>query len=203
MSVVDLHGELAAAIDAVTPRHVARFNELGLDVAARARVGLVGVARIAERHGGIYDLSEAGVPALIFPVWDGPICDPEVAFCYPSPLIDLAAWRPGEPEAPVLTRCGIATLLGNAAVEGARMFHEPLRIFRAPIAWACAGGDGVGIVVLDWSADIGLLHIETVVAEDIEHGEEIRRHLQKLRRKLTPSLPVIAVPSPQHAEAIA
>jgi hypothetical protein len=193
MSAVDLAAEFSAAKNAVTWKHIARFKALGLTADAELRVGGVGVARIAEHRGGIYDLDEAGVPALIFAVWDGPICDAEDRFSYPSPLIDLAAWRPGAPDAPLLTRRDVGTVLGVVAILGARLARQPLRVFGNPVRWAAAGGDAVGIVVIDWSAHGDLLDVDTIVAEDIAHGEEIKHQLQKLRRRLTPSLPDIAV----------
>lgn len=185
MSGVDLFGEFTASIEALTLNNVRRLRELGLDKKAILRVGGIGVARVTGRRDGTYELDECGAPALIFPVWDGPVSSRPA-------LIDLAAWRLGEPAQPIVTRCGIGAVLGEEALE--LTLGQPLQIFRSPIDWAVAGGAAAGIVVLDWSTDFGILFVSSVITEDIEHGEEVKRHLQMLRRRMTPRLPPIAVP---------
>jgi hypothetical protein len=190
---VDRVAEYRAGIAGVTPRYRRRLAELGL-IAPANRIGLVGLHGIVDIGHGQYQPDPDGEAAVIIPVWDGPIAAANVILDDPERLIDLVAWRPkAGPE--LLTRCGIAPMLGIEALSMARIAGEPLRVFRDPAGWARAGGGDVGVVVIDWSRDIGLLGLRTIVADDIEHGAEIKAKLKKLRAKLIGQVPQIRVPT--------
>lgn len=189
---IDIVAEYKAALAAVTDRFRRRFAQLGL-IAPANRIGLAGVARVVERRGGIYEPDPAGLMAVVLPIWDGPISDARVVVEAPDRLIDLVAWRPAA-DAPLMTRLGQAQLLGAEALSVAVISGDPLRIFRDPGGWARAGGAAAGIVVIDWTADVGLLGLKAVIADDIEHGAEVKTRLKKLRARLVGRVPQIRVP---------
>jgi hypothetical protein len=191
--VIDLVAEYRASVAAVTPRYRQRLAELGL-IAPANRIGLVGVATVVEGGRGLFEPAPDGPAAIILPVWDRAISDATVILEEPDRLVDLVAWRPSG-ELPLLTRCGLAEMLGAEALSAAVIASEPLRVFRDPGGWARAGGGDVGVVVIDRSLDVGLLGLKTIVADDVDHGAEIKAALRKLRAKLIGQTPHIRVPT--------
>jgi hypothetical protein len=190
---VDLIGEYRGAVAAVIPRYRARFAELGLIHSAN-KIGLCGVAAAAEASGGVYQPEEGAPLAVILPVWDCAISDARVTIEHPELLVDLVAWRPKQP-AWLLSRCGVAGMLGAEALAAAVVAREPLRLFRDPGGWARAGGGDAGAVVIDWSVDLGLLGLRALVCDDVEHGAEVKANLKKLRAALVGRVPQIRVPT--------
>lgn len=202
MSLIDLPTEFSIALDALTRKHRERLMALGIDAAAVATAGGIGIARVLRRADGLFEPVERdqGEAALIWPIWTGSIS--EVGYCE-GDLIDLLAWHPAQPEL-FHRRIGDAPALGLAAIErswdstlgGAR----PLSLYRTPIAWARAGGgcvarESAGAVILDWGVDSGLFNAASILAEDLEHGEFIEHRLKLLRWKIVPPMPPIKVRS--------
>lgn len=195
---VDIVAEYKAAIAAVTPAYRQRLGELGL-VAPANRMGLVGVAAAAIGKRGLFEPDAAGAPAIIIPVWDGPIGDATVILAEPERLADLVAWWPKE-SATLFSRLGIATMLGGEALRAAMIGGAPVRLFRDPGGWARAGGGDAGIVVVDWGEPL-LLAPKAIIADDLDHGAEIKAQLKRLRARLVGQIPAIRVPIRKDAAA--
>jgi hypothetical protein len=195
---LDLETEFMIATDAVTRRHREKFAARGLDASAIARAGGIGVARILRRSDGFYDPAERdqGETALIWPIWTGAISP--VGYCE-GELIDLLAWHPDKPQT-FHRRSGDGVALGLYAIETAfaEIKPRPLPIYRSPLDWAragagCVDNETAGAVVLDWTVDNGLFGVDAVIAEDLEHGEDIEHRLKLLRWKLVPKLPDVRI----------
>lgn len=194
---IDVCHEYIVAIDCGSP-YRSRLADLGFGGAAISSMGLPGLAKIINLGGGLYTPNdEAGELAVILPVWDEHVpADLTVFFNDPSRIIDLVAWSPRVPET-LLTRRGIAASLGERAIRDAFVDLAPLRLFRTPSSWAKAGAESAGAVIIDWRADdLRLLDLQAIVAEDIDHGRDIRAALQRLRRRRALGMPQIRVPCP-------
>ncbi len=113
--------------------------------------------------GKFYEPHDVGEYAVIVPVMD----DDE--------LVDLIAFDLPQPDRWWLRR-GDTCLLGAAALDHLYLGAE-LQVRRNPLSWLQNHTEGC--VVLDWprAAD-RLRSIATLDAADIEHGQEIRCHLQ-------------------------
>jgi hypothetical protein len=71
---------------------------------------------------------------------------------------------------------------------------KPLRLFRSPFAWALAGADLVGVVMVDWRQALPLLELIAIRADDVAHGQEIDTQLKWLRARIMQRIPEIQVP---------
>lgn len=86
---------------------------------------------------------------------------------------DLIAFRPGDP-GKVRSYDGRAVFLGEHVVANPATyaFQQPLRVFRDPLGWLKAGGQGA--VILDksrvWRR---LLDVPAIAAEDELHAKEL------------------------------
>ena len=159
-----------------------QINSLTGDIRTRLQLSAaldIGLGRV-RFHGDGYEVDEEGELAIILPVFDSP--DP-----YTSNLYDLVAWRPRDGH--LATRCGLACCLGS--VDPALSYDLPLRIHRTPRTWL---GDWTSAVVVDWEgAAPWLLGSRRLVADDFEHGVDIERRLQDLRKRIVPEMPPIAM----------
>jgi hypothetical protein len=99
---------------------------------------------------------------------------------YPQPaemvhfgdIIDLIIWHPRTPNRWEL-RTGAATVLG--VIEPQFLSPAPVPIWRTPLGWFRAGGTGICILTNAIAEQRHLLlQVHHLVAEDIEHGREIR-----------------------------
>lgn len=127
-----------------------------------------GAAHIHPR-GPFFEFGPQGERAVIIPALDG------------GEVADLVAYRRGR----VWVRLGACPLLG---LDNLGVWSEPMHVWRTPLGYLRAGLHGV--VVLSWPAAIPLLRsCSELIAEDIEHGNEIRRRLSA-----PPATPAITVP---------
>jgi hypothetical protein len=189
---VDLLPEYMEALDlAAHPPFRARLKQLGFT--SPDSTGAIGLARVAVSVDGFFEPDPGGPMAIIIPAFDGPIANPAQLLDDRERLIDLVAWQARLPQQ-ISTRCGIASVLGGEAVRAATHGEGALRLFRSPASWARAGGATAGAVVLDWKTDIGLLAAATIIAEDLEHGGEVKRKLKELRARQIRQVPSIRVP---------
>ena len=198
---IDIAGEFAAAGEALQRKGWDSLAHLGLTRAAVEAIGFAGIARVRGYADGRYWLSAQGTPAVIVPAYAGRIYD--AAGGWGSALIDLVAWIPniggkGQGDR-LLTRLGEAKLLGAAELADAVGQGLALRLFRNPGGWGAAGA--VGAVVLDWRGAAALFNLPALVAEDASHAAEINRNLRRLRARLMPRLPDIAVMDQRAADA--
>lgn len=193
---VDLDGEFKAACDALEARGYASIARYGFTFKIIAAVGFVGLARVAiDEDKMLFEPAESGRAAIILPVFAG--------MPGRSELVDLAAWTPKDPES-IARRCGLGYALGEDALRAAldwvndllAVAPPPVRLYRTPASWgaARAGGATDGAVLLTWR-EPALLQLQTIVAEDVQHGEFIKKKLTQLRAQLMARLPRIEVPA--------
>ena len=146
----------------------------------RARSPLTGSIRtgnIEQHKDYLFSFDPDGNSAFVHPVFDSD-----------GTIYDLIGWKPSNPSRWWL-RTGIATLLGETALNACYVHECPLRLYRTALNWLRRGGWGA--VPLDWrSARLCLLDIRDFIAEDIQHGIEIE---ERLCRPAPPS-PRIHVP---------
>lgn len=106
-------------------------------------------------------------------------------------LLDLAAWRPSEPDR-VRLRVGNVIALGEWQLAPFGDDDSPLRLWSTPLAWAASSFDGA--VVVDWdAASADLIHRREIVTDTLELGERLRSELLKARRRMLPPMPKISV----------
>jgi hypothetical protein len=128
------------------------FERLNVTRDALERVGYVGV-ELVETAGHCYWPSPYGNPAVVVACWlsepPGPHC------CVENPIIaDLVAFYPARP-AVWWYRTGQGRALGWSRLAHAEATGEPVRLYRTPLDYLRAGGDGA--VLLD--------HLEPTLAE--------------------------------------
>jgi hypothetical protein len=189
----DIIQEYKVAVLAVKEADRPLVESYGM-IAPVHRIGLVALAQV-RRVGKsfIYEPDADGERAVILPAWDGPMTNALAFIDEPDRLFDLVARLPQSPDI-VLTRRGLATALGEEAIRTAYIATTPLRLFRTPASWACAGGVAAGAFIIDWHADLGLLELKTIIAEDVDHGSDVQRRLKGLRTRMLRRMPRVRVP---------
>ncbi len=164
--MIDLAAEFDTAMSMTRSRDWCRRDSIP-DETRLAHPGPVTVACI-EISDKLFEFGGT-TAALVHPVWsDSPLSDP----------IDLIAYHPAKPDSWWL-RTGVATALGSDCIDTAIIFEVPLLMFRTPFSWL--QNQGAGVCVLDWQAmrlDITEVAMATaIIPEDVDHGDEIERHL--------------------------
>ena len=166
---VDLWSEFLSAVPRLRRCHLDRLAALGIGAHEILAAGNAGMARIRRHAGGLYEPDDTGDPALIVPIFLGEIPAPGNPVAEPI-LDDLIAWHPDRPNRWAL-RAGTAVTLGNA------WGSWPLPIHRTPLDWLRAGG--AGVVILDWVGAFLRFGDSPLLAQDLEHGQEIRERLTR------------------------
>ena len=134
--------------------------------------GLATVSKFADR----FEFAAEGRPAIIVPCYDTiPDLLGADAERHVEHLIDLVAVDVDQPDR-FWCRRGEALVLGSAYLEIAGQEGEPVPVFRNPLAWLKAGGEGV--VVLDWAWAWDLLLGFDLIAEDLELAEKLEATLK-------------------------
>jgi hypothetical protein len=131
-----------------------------------------GVASIATSDDGAYQPDPDGRHAFIVPAIPVSVdalfedCDP----------VDLVAFRLAE-HGRWWRRLDVVPFLNPGAVERADYFGETLQLWRTPLAWLRAQGQGA--VILDPVANLRLWlgGVREIVTEDVAHGDLIERRL--------------------------
>lgn len=199
--MIDLEAEFAGAV-AVVPidddgplaKWLARR---GLTAPRRRMVGGIGVTRaIVTPSTRTYEPFCDGERVLVAPVWDGPAPDvrcPGYAW-HPSNMVDLVAWQPAEP-ARLFLRLGLGTHIGADGLRQALATASPIRAHRTVEGFVAAGGETGGehpaVVILNAGFTFALLRdVVSVIADDLEHGEELAATLEAQR----PPPPPIRIP---------
>ena len=140
---MDLDRELEIAI--------ARFNRSGLilpeDLCLYFSLGLQRI----EPDGDLYQPTDHGPLASIVPVYAGRTPSFMTPICEDPGLIDLIAFRFGEPSR-WWRRTGHADYLGEYRIRSVVTWDEPLQVFATPLAWLNSRGDGVCPLTSDYSA---------------------------------------------------
>jgi DNA primase len=168
-------------------RMVAAVGGVGL-VRAKVVKGKIGPAEgwAAESPPPLWQPEEVGASLLVLPEWEGGPGE--------GALLDLVGWnvRTGD----LACRTGHAVILGAAVVAEARGFEgqglsRPVRVAETPLSWlremapaGDGGPEGRGaatgpVLVVDWKRAWGALGgLSTLVAETIELGEALEKHVQ-------------------------
>jgi len=131
--------------------HAARLDDLDMTEARRRY--RVGIARDGK---------------LAIPVYDPWACEPEI--------VDLITFRPETPLSWHSTT-GQGVVLG---LDLGSRFGPPVAVFRDPVAWLRAGGDGT--VILCWKRARDLLvgtPRREIIVQDKAHGREIEDALHR------------------------
>ncbi len=128
--------------------------------------GGFGVARI-QFDGDRFDFDAAGFEAFILAARESRWTDQLGTI---TPIIDLVAWLPDRPQVFGVLE-GRAWALGEPALSPNRMTAVP--VVRTPLAWLQHGGDA--LLILDRKrAWLELMHGPALIAEDVQHGRELR-----------------------------
>ncbi len=134
--------------------------------------GLATVTAVAHR----FEFTDTGREAAILPCYDTiPGLVVASAERHVEELRDLVAVDIDHPDR--FWRCrGEALVLGNAYLEIAGQEGAPVPVYRNPLTWFRAAGDG--IVVLDWDWAREMLTGLDLVAEDLALGEQLEAALK-------------------------
>jgi hypothetical protein len=170
---LDLIGEMVAAQCRLSRTHRDSLCALGIPAGVLDR-GWVGVESISV-SGSVYQPDQGGGWAYITPIRahsDGPEPIAPEEILHVGDIVDLVAWQPSKLECWALRR-GAATWLG--AIGPQLLDPDPVPIWRTPLAWLQAGGEGLCLLsqVLHDRQRV-LLGIRHILAEDVEHGRELR-----------------------------
>ncbi len=139
-------------------------------------VGMPGLANILPIGSERFEFVEDGLTAIILPAYDTiPGLVVASAEHHVEELRDLVAVDRGHPDR-FWRRRGNALVLGNAYLEIASQEGGPVPVYRNPLTWFRAAGDG--IVVLDWEYARDLLTGLDLVAEDLALGERLEAALR-------------------------
>ena len=123
-------------------------------------------------HGPFFEFDKDGTPAIIMPALED------------GEPVDLLAFMPHRPHQ-IRVLLGSCPLLG---IDNMGVWSEPLHLWRTPLGYLRASLRGA--MVLSWPAAIPLLTCcSEIIAEDVGHSAEIRKHLTR-----PVALPKISVP---------
>lgn len=186
---VDLEREFDTAVSDVRQPHLDRLQSLGVPPAAIAAVGqrhpAFGVIQAEGEANGFYQPA-GGLLHVVMPIYEG------------GSLIDLVAWRSGEPHRWWL-RTGLGWMLNADACLCSRWDGHKLALHSTPLAWLQSASGGLleaGGVVVDWdSPDLAWLRGFDAIDCDTQWlGATLRRALTKPLR-----LPAIRSTEARHA----
>jgi hypothetical protein len=98
-----------------------------------------------------------------------------------SGIIDLVAF---DPEIGLrATWLGQAFAINQASIWAPNLDRDPLPVWRDPIGWLKAKRQGI-VLLRPEQAYLYLDHLPGVIAEDVQHGEELERLLWTPRRRV-------------------
>src|SRR6516162_4995755 len=138
--------------------HFASVGISGLDLANPDMVLKAGII-----------LDDGGRDAFILPVEGA------------SGIVDLIAF---DPEIGLLaTWLGRAFAINEASIWEPNLDGDPLPIWRDPVGWLKAKREGI-VLLKPQQAYSYLDHLPGVIAEDVQHGEELEKLLWTPRRKV-------------------
>jgi hypothetical protein len=98
-----------------------------------------------------------------------------------SGIVDLIAF---DPETGLLARwLDQAFAINEASIWAPNLDGDPLQVWRDPIGWLKAKREGI-VLLKPQQAYSYLDHLPGVIAEDVQHGEELEKLLWTPRRKV-------------------
>lgn len=147
-----------------------KAHALDLDqIAANAGMFAVCLAQVcAHETPAQFDFSPQGVPAGVI----------EVLAENGETIIDLCAWPLNAPER-FATAVGEADMLGIGAIRNPATYAHgrPLQVHRTPLGWLKANCQGCVILNREWGGHWLRKAHGPLLAEDLQHGRELRRLL--------------------------
>ena len=167
--MIDVEDEFSQACCNINPERLAALRAAGVPDAVYAD-HLVGMAPIEPHRGGLFDIADVGVPAVLLPVgeWGG----------LNWKLKDLVAFylnRPGR----WWRRLGAVQVLGTENIAPEPVF--PLRLYDTPLSWLQAGA--AGVCVIDWRVDPErFLYAGPIEAESHSLKARLERRIQSAAR---------------------
>jgi hypothetical protein len=199
---IDLTGEMREAQRRLRPRHRAHLLDLGIPAHVIdygpthvSDYGLIGVERVAVED-GLYQPHPSGELVYLVAVRVDPVspeCIDHELTPFLADIVDLLALRPSQPDRWAL-RIGSAEWLGACAPQ--HLDPDPTMVWRSPLKWLQAGCEGICPLVRDHrELQRLLLHIHAPVAEDVEHGRELRDTL--LRPTWVPQIHIQSLDEPR------
>jgi hypothetical protein len=175
MSAAELAAEIIAASDeALREWLCTSLDRYGVSRGLANIRGMVWPVR-GHLDGGHFQLSADGrrlwcVPVRIAGDPDAP--DPQDVVRW-SPMVDAVAFDPAEPTR-WATRLGLADWLGCADTQD--VLPEPVVVHRDALSWLRARCTGIVLLTGNpRAAQSVLFRLRRVLAEDVEHGRELRR----------------------------
>ena len=177
----DLHAIIGGALP--SQRQLDTARESGISAQAMISAGGFGIADVTFLD-STFEL-DGSTKAMIIPVYNHPDLIEIVD------LVAIDARRPARFER--FLKRGWA--LGEHWLNSPWQAVEPVTVRRTPLRWLKEGAEG--LVILDWTtAREELQHVDTIIAEDPQHGREIRRLMQ-----LPPWRGKVLVPKPESVVA--
>lgn len=173
----DLGAEFVAARDALTPEHRKRLRGLTVPSIVLDVWGLIGVTKI-DVEGDQFILDPHGREVFVVALRADPSAPADIDHPHPREAIllgdcvDLIAFDPDRPE-------WFATMTGAAPTLGFAMFgdKEPTQVWRGPLGWLQSKCQGIVPLTRDQVELRAILHrlpVGGIVAEDLEHGRQLR-----------------------------
>jgi hypothetical protein len=170
--MTNLEAEWRTCHAGVRQRHIdAAIHRYGIPAVTLA--DHCAVARIAP-EGTHWRPDSDGIEALVVAVWAFAPRDADGRWVTDNQVVDLVAFRPAEPSR-WWVRTGFATCLGEWSIP--TLSDDPVHVWRTPLAWLRAGTSGICILDPSAARDV-LLRCSAIVAEEVEHGREIRAIMQ-------------------------
>jgi hypothetical protein len=124
--------------------------------------------RVVFREGGLFDFCHQGIPDDSVPVFT-------IAVFGLAGITDIAAWEPASNRLALWLGRGFA--LGETEIWAPRLKGEILSIWRSPWGWLRSGRQGV-VILRPRAAPFYLDHLPAVLAEDLDHGEDLEKVLR-------------------------
>jgi hypothetical protein len=179
MTGTQLAAEYASALARTMPSDLRPLGDVGVREAG-LEIGLALAPIALSRDGSLFQFDpDSDNVAFIFPVRGGNPTSPEAADpdqeVRTGAIVDLLAFSPRYPKRWAL-RVGNATWLG--AVEPQSLMPAPTSVWRTPLRWLSNGGRGIVLLSRDRREQYRtLIFLESIVAEDERHADELRRLL--------------------------
>lgn len=175
----DLYVELRDAAMSVSAADLTYLRRLGAINDGVIEMGLrhhqLGLMRVAEAGDGLFYPSPDGARRLVVPVYEG------------SELLDLVAFSTTSPDHWLL-RTGFGLALGLFEGWEPHRWADSVHLYRTPLDWLRAGGDG--LCVVDWSApEIYMLNdLRQITVNDHHVRQQLINALQRPLRIMPISL---------------
>lgn len=190
---VDLAVEWAAATSAMRRRHLDAMR-LQYSIPPTAILDRIGVTRVRV-EGALYEPAGDGAEMVLIASFEAPPRLPDGRWRAPNEVVDLLAFKPGDPSR-WWSRRGIVSALGEESLPS--FDDASVWVRRNPLKWLQAGATGICPIDADPAAvrDV-LLRLPSIDAEDVAHGREI----EALMSRSSVRLPPIYVPAPVRGTA--